>query len=377
MTSVRVEPVLSRADLLKFIKVPWKIYRDDPAWVPPLIQERKDFLNPKKNPFFEHADVQLFLAYKNGELAGRTSVQIDRLFNEIHKEKTGFFGFFESENDPDVATALIKRCEGWLKEKGMTKVRGPFSFSSMDECGFLVDGFQHSPFILTAHSTPYYPALAEQAGLKKAKDLYCWKYDGRNPIPEMPLAIADEARKHPGLVVREVGPRHLERDVRIIMDIFNSAWSHNWGFVPLTEAEVKKAARDFSLILEPSMVLIAEIDGKPAAFSLSLPNINQAIRDLDGKLFPFGFLKLLYRVKRKKISGFRHIALGVKKEFRGSVLGGLSVLLYVEMHRRGKDLGLKECELSWTLEDNEKINAGIEFMGGERYKTYRIFEKDL
>ncbi|MBI4197183.1 MAG: N-acetyltransferase [Deltaproteobacteria bacterium] len=377
MKSVHVEPVVSKRQLKEFIKLPWRIYESDPAWIPPLIQERLDFLNPKKNPFFEHADVQLFLAYKNGELVGRTSVQIDHLFNQIHKEKTGFFGFFESENDPEIAVALIKKCEGWLKEKGMTKVRGPFSFSSMDECGFLVDGFQYAPFILTAHSTPYYPALAEQAGLGKAKDLYCWKYDGRNPIPEMPLAIAEEVRKHPGLVVREVDPGHLERDVRIIMDVFNSAWSQNWGFVPMTEAELKKAAQDFKLILEPTMALIAEVDGKPAAISLSLPNINQAIRDLDGKLFPLGLLKLLYRVKRKKISGYRLIALGVKKEFRGSVLGGLSVLLYVEMHRRGKKLGLKECELSWTLEDNEKINTGIEFMGGERYKTYRIYEKTL
>lgn len=377
MTSVQIEPVSSRRDLLNFIKFPWRIYQNDPAWVPPLIQERKDFLNPKKNPFFEHADVQLFVACRNGTPVGRISCQIDRLFNEVHKEQTGFFGFFESENDPEVAETLIRRCEEWLKERGMTRIRGPFSFSSMDECGFLVDGFENAPFILTAHSTPYYPSLAEKAGLRKAKDLYCWKYDGRDPIPEMPLAIAEEARKHPGLVIREVDPGNLERDVRIMLDLFNSAWSQNWGFVPMTEAEVKKAVQDFKLILEPTMVLIAEVDGKPAAFSLSLPNLNQAIRDLDGKLFPFGFFKLLYRIKRKKITGFRHIALGVKKEFRGSALGGLSVLLYVEMHRRGKELGLKECELSWTLEDNEKINAGIEFMGGQHYKTYRIYEKEL
>lgn len=373
--TLQIRPIESRRDLLDFVKIPWTIYSADPAWVPPLIQERLDFLNPKKNPYFRHAEVQLFLAIRKGRAVGRISAQIDQLHNQIHGEKTGFFGFFESLNDPEIATSLLQAVETWHRKRGMTKSRGPFNFSINDECGLLVEGFEHSPFVLTGHNPSFYPPLVEAAGYQKVKDLYCWYFDGTKPVPEEPQRIADAVRQYPGLTIRPLDRHHLGRDVRILIDVFNSAWSQNWGFVPLTDEEIAKSVKDLRPILEPSMILIAEVEGKPAGICLCLPNVHQFLRDLKGRLFPIGWLKLLYRLKLKQPEGFRLLLLGVKKEYRGSVLGGLSVLFYVEIHKQGRRLGLKDCELSWTLEDNEKINAGIQFMGGEHYKTYRLYEK--
>jgi hypothetical protein len=378
MPPFTIRPVSSSSDLKKFIRLPWKIYKNDPAWTPPLLMERKEFLDPKKNPFFEHAEVALFLAEKDGEPVGRISAQVDHLHNETHKERTGFFGLFECIDDPDVASALLNNAGGWLKTRGMDRIRGPFSFSINEEVGIVVKGRENPPFVLMAHSAPYYEKLLEGWGLKKLKDFYCWRYDSSRPVPEAAMQLAEEARKYPGLTIREVNPKTLEQDVRILIDVFNSAWSKNWGFVPLTENEIKKAAKDFKLLLEPKLALIAEVNGVPAAISLALPNLNEAIKDLNGRLFPCGLPTLLYRIKRKKIRSARLILLGIKKEFRKDELGaGLSVLLYVEKHRRSQELGHWGGELSWTLEDNQKINFGIEMMGGEHYKTYRVYEKSL
>jgi hypothetical protein len=373
-----LRPVESRSDREKFIRLPWSLYRNDPAWIPPLLQERRDFLNPKKNPFFEHADVALFLAEKDGVPVGRISAQIDHLHNRTHDEQTGFFGLFECVDDPEVAACLLDNAAGWLKSRGMKGIRGPLSLSINEESGLLVEGFEHPPFLLTPHNPPYYAPLLEGWGLQKVKDLYCWRYDSARPVPDPTRQIAEETEKYPGLKIREVNPKTLEQDVRILIDVFNSTFNRNWGFVPLTESEIKKAAKDFKMILEPKLALIVEIGGVPAAISLALPNLNEAIKDLNGRLFPFGLFKLLYRIKTKKIRSARLILLGIKKEFRKDALGaGLSVLLYAEMHRRSQVLGHWGGELSWTLEDNQKINFGIEMMGGERYKTYRVYEKSI
>lgn len=373
----RIAPVSSKKELSSFIRFPWKIYQHDPLWVPPLIAEEKKRFSRKKNPFFEHAEAHYFLAWKGKEIVGRISAHIDSLHNQTHQEKVGFFGFFESIPDPAIATALLDQAALWLKSKGIEKIRGPISFSINEEAGALVDGFEYPPFVMMPHNPRYYLEFYEQWGLTKAKDLYCWKYDSSRPVPEAAHQIADVVKSYPGLTVREVSPKTLEKDVRILLDVFNEAWKNNWGFVPLTESEIKKAAKDFKMILEPKLALIAEVNGEPAAISLAIPNLNEAIRDLNGRLFPFGFFKLLYRIKRKKIRSARLILLGIRKKFRGDILGGLSVLLYVEKHRRSNELGHWGGELSWTLEDNEKINTGISLMGGEHYKTYRIYEKNL
>lgn len=378
MSELTIRPVANRSDLKTFITLPWRLYKNDPAWVPPLKQERFDFLNSKKNPFFEHADVELFLAERSGKTVGRISAQIDHLHNQTHNEHTGFFGLFECEDNQETADALLGNAEGWLKSRGMTAIRGPFSLSINEECGLLIDGFQHPPFPLTAHNPPYYAKLLEHWGFRKVKDLFCWRYDSSRPIPDMATQIADEVRKNPTVSVREVSPKTLEQDVRVLIDVFNSAWKDNWAFVPLTENEIRKAARDFKMILEPKLALIATMNGEPAAIALALPNFHEAIKDLNGRLFPFGLFKLLYRLKTKKIRSARLVLLGIKKEFRKDTTGsGLSVLLYTEMHKRSRVLNHWGGELSWTLEDNQKINMGIELMGGERYKTYRIYEKSL
>lgn len=375
--TVEIEPVQTKRQLKEFIHLPWKIYRDDKAWVPPLLQQERERLSAKHNPFFEHAKAQYFLARRSGEVVGRISAHIDHLHNQTHNEQTGFFGFFESVEDSAVTNALLETASQWLKNEGMQVIRGPFNFSINEEVGTLVDGFGKSPFILTTHNPSYYPKLLEGYGLTKAKDLFCWNYDSARPVPEMAQQIAEAVRAYPGLTIREVSPKTLEADVRILIDVFNEAWSKNWGFVPLTENEIKKAAKDFKMILEPKLALIAEVDGKPAAISLALPNLNEGIRDLNGKLFPTGLFKLLWRLKTKKIKSARLMLLGIKKEFRGGVLGGLVVLLYSEMHKRSQILKHWGGELSWTLEDNEKINQGITLMGGEKYKTYRVYEKKL
>lgn len=374
---ITVVPVSNSRLTRAFIDLPYRLYRDDPAWVPPLKFERREFINPKRNPFFDNAKAQLFVALAGDQPVGRISAQINHLHNQRYGEKTGNFGLFESIQDPVVATALLARAEAWLRAEGMNRTLGPLSFSLNEEVGILIEGFDKPPFPFMAHNPIYYQELIVASGYKKAKDLIAWDYDSRAPIPAAALQIAEAVRTHPKLTIREINMRHMEREVRIIADVFNSAWAANWGFIPFTPAEIQKMAKDFKLIIEPKLALIAEVDGAPAAISIAIPNYHEAIKDLNGRLFPFGLFKLLFRLKCKRVKSARLCLLGIKKEFRHDVLAGLSVLLYTEMHRRSRALGHWGGELSWTLEDNDKINHGIALMGGRPYKKYRIFEKDL
>lgn len=376
-SSLQIVPVTTKGQLKAFIKLPWKIYKNDPHWVPPLLMEENNRFDPRKNPVFEHLQAQYYLAYRGDEVVGRISAQVDHLHNQTHDEKCGFFGCFECIDDELVAHALLDAAWNWLKTKNLNCMRGPFTLNINEESGLLIEGFDTDPYILMAHHQPYYLKLLESFGLKKTKDLLSWKYDAKRPVPEPAQQISDVVAAYPGLKIREVNKKNLAHDTQIIMDIFNEAWSKNWGFVPLTAAEIGKAVKDFQLILEPKLALIAEVNGEPAAISLALPNINEAIKDLNGKLFPFGLIKLLYRLKTNKIKHARQIILGVRKKFRGDILGGLSVLLYSMMHRNGASIGIEGGECSWTLEDNEKINMGISLMGGEVYKKYRILEMGI
>lgn len=373
--NILIRPVLSRKDRHQFILFPWNLYSSWPNWVPPLIDEEKKRIT--KNPFFKHGEAQFWLAYKEGKPAGRISAQIDFLYNDHYKEKTGHFGFFESINDPIIASQLIQTAENWLKEKGMNRVTGPFSLNINEESGLMIKGFEEPVYPFMPLHLPYYENFFLSAGYSKIKDLYAWDCDARGPIPDLVSEIANQVRPYPGLVIRQINLGSIEKDIRIIADVFNSAMGKNWGFVPWTEEQINLMAKEFKLILEPKLALIAEVDGKPAAISISIPNYCEVISDLGGKLFPWGWLKLLYRVKTKKIKSTRVCLLGVKKEYRGSVLGGLSVLLYAEMYKAAQELNHRGAELSWTLEDNEKMNAGVQMMGGVHYKTYRIFEKFL
>jgi hypothetical protein len=375
--NLEVRPVLGRAERKAFVELPHALYRNDPAWVPPLHMEQHELITPGKNPFFEHAEAALFLAWQDGKPVGRISAQIDQEYLRLHNEPVGFFGFFECVEDQGVADGLFAAAEDWLRQRRMQTVRGPFTLSINEYAGLLIQGFDSQPFIMMPHHLPYYQGLIEKAGYHKAKDLISFSYDPTKPPPEMAQGLADEVAKHPGLRIREVDAKNLLADLKVVLDVFNEAWAKNWGFTPLTENEVKKVAKDLSMILDPRVALIAEVDGEPAAICIVVPNLNEAIRDLNGRLFPFGFLKLLWRIKVRGLRSLRLMLLGVRPKFRGSVLGGLSVLLYCEVHRRGVGRGVDRAELGWTLEDNQKINAGIEMMGGVPYKKYRVFEKSL
>ncbi len=372
-----VTPVAGRADLDAFIRLPWRIYEGNPNWVPPLLRLQHELFDPKRNAFYQHADVQLFLARRDGEVVGRLSAHIDREHNRYHSERTGFFGFFECVNDPDAARALLAAAESWLRERGMDRVRGPLSFSINSEVGLLVDGFDSPPLILMPYSQPYYLELLERCGYAKAKDLYAWRW-GNQPVPAgAPARMAKELRERPEVRVRRADKGRFKEEVRTILDLYNDAWSENWGYVPATEAEAEQMARELKFIVDPDIVPLVEINGKPAGVAMAVPNVNEAIHDLNGHLFPFGFIKLLWRLKVRRVKTGRLLLLGVKKEFRTRQYAGLGYLLCDEIYRGATERGYKWAEFSWTLEDNGLVNSLATKVGATHYKTYRIYEKAL
>lgn len=375
---IEVRTAKTAKELKVFRKLPESIYRDDPAWVPPISFEAASQLDRRKNPWFEHGDAEFFVAYRNGVPVGRVSAQVDRLHNERYEERTGFFGFFDCIHDADVAQALLARAEEWLVDRGMERVRGPFSLGINGISGCLVDGFETPPYLEMAHGRTWYPALIEGCGFVKAKDLFAWAYTAREEPPEPVKQIAAYCESQPGLVVRELRMDHFEEDLDIILSIFNEAWSQNWGFVPITPAEVRKMAKDLKLIIEPRLGFIAEVNGEPAAISLTIPNLNHLLHRYRSLPEPLRLARAMWDLKvTKQVGQARLMILGIRRKFRGSSLGGLSVLLYCRTHAVGKALGYLDAELSWTLEDNERINQGIEMMGGKKYKTYRVYEKEL
>jgi hypothetical protein len=359
-----------------FLDVVDYIYRGDPNFVRPLDMDMKQRLS-KKNPFFRHADGVLFTAHRNGWCIGRTSAQIDREHNDRHKDDAGFFGFFDTIDDEEVAQALIDSAAAWLKARGMKKMRGPFSLSINEEMGCLVEGFDTPPMILMPHHRPYQGGLIEKAGLPKLKDAYAWRYVVGD-VPERAKKAHDEIEAFPEVKSRHVEMKNFDIEVRTIMDIFNDAWSDNWGFVPYTEAELHKLADDLRMIVVPDLTYISEIDGEPAAVAVALPNVNELIHDLGGSLFPLGLPKLLWRLKVVGPKTARLAILGIRKKYRNQrKYAGLSTYLYTKMNRVGRDLGIQWGELSWTLEDNGPVNVAIRFMGGKIYKKYRLYEKTL
>lgn len=363
-------------DLRAFLDVATTVYADDPCYIRPLDFDLKDRLS-KKNPFFRNAEGTIFVAFRNGKPVGRITAQIDRGHLARYDDATGFFGFIDTIDDEDVCTGLIERAKDWLRARGMKRIRGPLSLNINEEMGCLIDGFDTPPMILMPHHRSYQGKLIEKAGLSKIKDVYAWKYFPGEVTPRAAKAHAEIA-KLPEVKVRQMDRKNIERDVRLVMDIFNDAWSENWGFVPLSEAELAKMAQDMKLILDPALTRIAEIDGEPAAFVVALPNLNEAIRDLNGQLLPFGVVKLLYRLKVQKPRTARLALLGIRKKFRKMrQYAALSTYLYVEMNNSAKALGVRMGELSWTLEDNGPVNVGIKMMGGKIYKTYRVYEGEI
>jgi len=366
-----------KGNLRDFLGVVDRIYQGDAAYVRPLDQDMKDRLDPKKNPFFTHGEGGIFTAHRDGECVGRITTTIDREHLARYRDSTGFWGFLDTVDSPEVARALLDRAEAWLKERGMTRALGPMSTNVNEEIGCLVDGFETPPYVLMPHHRPYQAKLIEGAGYTKAKDLLAWRYVVGDLNPRVARAQAD-IKAMPEVTSRVVSYKDMQRDVELIMDIFNDAWSDNWGFVPLTEPEINKTAQDFKLFLMPEITRIVSIDGEPAAVAVAIPNLNELIADLGGSLFPLGLPKLLYRLKVKGPKTGRVIILGIRKKWRHvRKYAGLSLFLYAELNESGKKLGMTGGELGWTLEDNGPVNTGIRTMGAKPYKRYRIYDKPL
>lgn len=375
-SDVQVTPVRGSAEKMLFIRFPYGIYRDDPSWVKPLEMERRDFLDPKKNPFFEYGEVALFLARRGGAVVGRIAAIRNPRHMEEHGTKEGFFGLFECMNDAGIARVLLDTAAAWLRERGMNAMLGPANFSSNQDWGLLIDGFGTPPAIMMPHNPPYYAALLDACGLTKVKDLYAFELSSSAQPPEKVVRIAEKMRVREGITVRPVNMKDLDAEVRRIKDIYNSAWEKNWGFVPFTEAEFDHLAKDLKTIVRPELALLAEVKGEPVAFSLTVPDANQAIRAADGRLthfgLPIGLVKLALASRR--IDRLRLIILGIKEGYRRR---GLDAILYLDTLRTAKQLGYVGGEISWTLEDNHLVNRAIESMGAQRSKTYRVYQRAL
>ncbi len=374
MKNITIKPVKSRSDLMNFIKLVWKINADDPNWVPPLLMDRLKVLDKKKNPFYQHAEADFFLAYKNGEIVGRIAAIVNQRHNEFHNDNVGFFGFLEGINDPDVFKALLDTARDWLKDKGKDSMMGPMNPSTNDEIGFLVNGFDSPPYFMMTHNPPYYDTIMKQLKYEKVKDVLAYYVDKQTIVISNKLKqVANNTKEKHGVKIRAIDLKNFRAELERVREVYNNAWSQNWGFVPMTPEEFDFIANDFKKIIDPDLVLIAEIDDKPIGFSLALPNYNEVFAKIpNGRLFPTGWLKFL--LSKNKIKGLRVITLGVIQEYQKSGIGGI---FYLETFERGVKRGYQNAEMSWVLEDNELMNRAAKLLGGKPYKTYRIYGSTL
>ena len=369
-----VSEVVTAKDRERFIRFPGAVYRGDPCWVPPLIAEVRAFLDPQKNPFFEHAEVKLFtVAQASGALCGRIAAVVNRRHNELHGERTGFFGLFECVNEPQAAAALFDAAADFLRAHGLTVLRGPENLSVNDDIGLLVEGFDTPPTVMMPHNPPYYPGLVEACGFRKAMDLYAYYGDAQElPLPERVVRGMDLCRRRYKFKVRPIDMRRFDEEIDQIYKVYTQAWEQNWGAVAMTRKEFDHLAAQFKSVLDPDLVLIAEVGGEVAGFSLALPDFNQALIKLNGRLFPFGILKLLWY--RRKINMIRVITMGTLKRFRHM---GIDNYFYVETWKRASAKGMHRGEMSWILENNAPMNNALRNLGFRIYKRYRLYDRDL
>nr|MBN2276573.1 N-acetyltransferase [candidate division Zixibacteria bacterium] len=372
---INVIEVETSRQLDLFINLPYRLYRDEPNWVAPLLSERKEFFNKKKNPFFRTAKTRLFLCLKNGQPVGRIATCINFAHNEFHGENIGFFGFFDVIDDYEAAAKLLKVAMITLKSEGLEAMRGPTNFSTNHEIGFLIEGFDLPPTVMNPYNRPYLPKLAEKFGLKKVMDLHAYLITRENPIPERHLKVVNRIKERNKITIRTVNLKHFDEEIKTIRAIYNQAWSKNWGFVPMAEDEFVHMGRSLKKIVDPQMILVAEVDGEPAGFSMAVPDINQVLIHLNGRLFPFGIVKLLWHLKiRKKIDGMRMLTMGVIHKYQKR---GIDNVFFVETYKKGVELGYNWAELSWILETNDLMCRAAESMGARLYKKYRLVEMPL
>jgi len=375
---LEVSRVASRRARDEFIKFPWRIYRDDPAWVPPLIIERRQFINRKRHPFYRHGDAELFLARRDGKVVGRIMASDDPHYNELHGTNVGCFGLFETVDDDTVSAALLGTAADWLRARGRTEIMGPIDYSTNYVCGLLVDGFEFPPTLLTSHNPPYYQRLIEADGFEKVKDFYAWWFDDPTDAANRLRRVVErrERRGKSRVTIREADLHHLLDEAARMRTIYNQAWRDNWGFVPFTEAEFDDMAREMKPILRSELGYMAEDAGKPVGFILALPDINVVLKKINGRLtkfgLPVGLAKLLYY--KNRINRARLIALGVTGEYRRRGVAEALVLRIIEAGMIARGLF---GELSMTLEDNTAVNGFLEAIAAKRYKTYRIFRRPI
>lgn len=372
MANVTVTEANSAPDRKEFIELPYRLHKGHPYWVPPLRSDVAHLLDPK-NPFFAHAEAQLFLARNaSGRVVGRIAAVQNDAHTERHRDGVGFFGFFECENDPAIAAALFDAAKGWLKKRGFTVMRGPMSPSINDEIGFLIDGFDRQPVVMMPYTPQHYPTLAESYGFTKAKDVYAYLHTNTRLELDRVKRLADVLAKRNNIVVRSLDMKNFQGDVDKVKDLYNVAWEANWGAVQITEAELADVAKQLKPVVMPDLVQFAEIGGQTVGFALALPDLNVALKHMGGRLFPTGFLKLLWH--QRKVPGLRVWALGVHPQHRRS---GVAELLYLGVIKNGLARGMVYGESGWILEDNFLMRQAIEKMGGQRYKTYRVYDKSI
>ena len=372
--TVRITRVESYRELTQFIKVPFSIYSNDLPWVPPIVMEMKKRLDPRKSPYFDHAEAEYFIAWQDGVPVGRIAAHRNELHEWYHHEPVGFFGFFEAIQDSDVAAALIEAAVEWVQKQDLKILRGPMNFSTNEECGLLVEGFDRPPSVMMPYNPPYYANLLEKVGFTKAKDLWAWTVDRETLkleiFQEMSRRLRERYRDH--LVIKTLTLARLEEDADTLRSIYNDAWSRNWGFVPMTRREFLHMARELKPVADPDFVLVAEWDGVPVGFFISLPDIYVLIRKIRGRLFPFGWWTLLRGLRR--LDRCRVITMGIRHKYRRH---GIDVILITEFIERGLRKGYREAELSWVLEDNHLMNRPLEKLNARREKVYRIYDLTL
>ena len=370
---MEIETVSDSKGMNSFILFPWKVYEGNPNWVPPLIREMK-FILGDSNPFFRHAEAAYFLAKENGEYVGRIAAIIDQNNNNFQGEKAGFFGFFECMPDPAISEGLLSAASCWIKKYGMETMRGPMNPSTNDECGFLLEGFDSPPMIMMPYTPGYYLDYMHRSGFVKAKDLYAYLVipDEVKAIERLERISGGIRKKITGLTVRHADIKKFDKELNIIKDIYNSAWARNWGFVPMTDEEINSMAKRLKPLLVQELLIIAEVNGDPAAFFMVVPDYNQVLSHLNGRLGLTGLVKFFWY--SRKITGIRGMTLGVKEKYRKK---GIEGLLYLEAFRAAVKMGYNRTEMSWILEDNVLMQRGCEMMGGRLYKKYRIYEKKI
>ncbi len=373
-----IRPVRDRAGLKTFIDLPNLLYRSRNGYIPPLNVERDETLNATKNAYFQHAEGQYWLAFRDGRPVGRISAQIDRLHLEKHRDGAGHFGLLDAEDDQTVFDALLRTAETWLAKRDMQQMRGPFNLSINEECGLLVDGFDHPAMMLMPYAPDYAAGRVAAAGYRQAKDLLAYTLDINDKIEIRGERMLDRISKEARITIRPVEMKRYKQELGVILDIFNDAWARNWGFIPFTDAEMRQIAKGMRPLVRPALNFIAEVDGEPAAMIICLPNLYEIIDDLDGKLLPFGWAKLLWRLKTHQFKACRVPLMGIRQSYQGSMIGSALLPLLLKSLQMGLLAeGIGRVEMSWILDDNMPMRRVLEGLGAVAYRTYRLFEKPI